>query len=714
MRYLIYIFSTLVVLALLAAGAWFFYPIEPVLRDRLEKIANAAGYDLIVAGDMRLTRQLTPRLTMKGVLVRRSDKPKSYPVLTARVVSGSISLRALLRGRYKVDEIAIDEPNVSYRIDEKGDSNLAPQNITRSGPQNTIPKIVISTIRLRKGKVSYIDEQSKTNHTISDANATLKGGALDGPFTLTGNGTFKKTPFKLDGKVGSLTGVAGNKGSKVDANVASAIGSLALKGDIRTSGNNIYVGQTALKINDIGAAAGLFGEKSEAWKDGPKLFSLNGKTEAGRTALKFSNAKLSLDGTRAEGDVAVTFAGSATTGAGAKPVLTATLVSSFVDLDSILGTGTPARRSATRAPAAAAAAKPIEQVTAKALLRDYVAALEARDTVRRSAPRIRRRKPAWSTAPIAWPVQDSFGLNVTLAPKKLRVFDQMIENSRFVAISKDKQLVVNLIGAKTLGGTVNGRLTAKAQGSATICDLTLTAEKVQIQNIARIIERPNLAKGNATGRFDLTSDTCKTQRSLIAGLKGKGQLRLGDGAVAFKTKFDSILRWFGITSPVPFKKMDASFALAKGIATNSDLNVTGAPVLMNGRGQVRMPDKWVNFSAKFRKASSVKRTTRFFGFSPTLTIIGPWDALQYKVDIFQSLFRSPQALNDAIGQWRKENTLDPEFRELLDKVRRKDTSLPARSRSALERSLEPPQPDHRAPSTSPANPSPGATSRPRP
>ena len=668
MRIVVYLFLGVAALVLSALAALFIYPFEPLIQKRLQSIAYDAGYNLVVEGDTQLKRSLNPLYAMRDVRIAHRGAADRKPTLVAKGVRGRLNLIALLRGRIVLSDIVFDSPQFFVERasgDRRSWSGIA--ELQSFANQDRDLAVQLSSVSIINGALQIGDDADDNRYRVESINLDVSAGALNAPLEAAGHISYLGKTLELTAKIASLEAFFQDKRVGFTGTVSTGFGALALAGDISASQAPFYKGRSTLQVSNFKDAVSMFSLNAAGFENGPERLLIEGQSELTQNNLKISPVQLTLDAHKAQGTIEIAFAENSV------PEVRADLSSPLLDLTAYFPFAQPLRRSESNPlPPASVKATEISPASAKELLKAYISKREegAQAETRRSVPKSQEN---WPNNPLPWTTLDGLKMSSNFKAQRILVQDKVIEDAEFTISVDGKALTLVVEQAKVFGGVITAAGTVDTSVPEIVCTAKLSISKVAL---AGLIPQSGLrtvgsalenAKGSGQANFQ--APRCTTLRSLVASLKGDAKIALFDGTFVIRNQWVKWIEWFGLPTTVPFEELGGSFSVTEGIAVNQDLGMSGAPLTVNGNGTIRIPDRWLEFTARVRRVRRANAdggsARRFLSFSPTLSIRGPWDNLNFDFSTFETLFRSPGPLQAALDQWGADGTLDDEFKDLL-------------------------------------------------
>lgn len=122
-RFIKWVSILVLLLIVLLAAAPFFIPLDSVKKIATDKVKEATGRDLIIAGDIKAS--MWPNIGVKLQQVSLSN-PEGYSTKNMAEIGDltvEVALMPLLHGEVKINQFIIDKPIINLEVDKKGAAN---------------------------------------------------------------------------------------------------------------------------------------------------------------------------------------------------------------------------------------------------------------------------------------------------------------------------------------------------------------------------------------------------------------------------------------------------------------------------------------------------------------------------------------------------------------------------------------------------------------
>jgi AsmA protein len=550
-----------------------------------ESIERSTGRTVTIGSAARL--RLWPEFGISFSDVKLSNPAGIKESVFAEVetMRVNIGLGALLGRRAEIGEIKLINPTVNLIIDAQGRGNW------ETGRTDQVPEAVASTtvlpIYVEGGTVSFVDERSGEAYVFKRLDLVLTLPSLEGAIDIKGSGDWRqdRVSFSLFLKSPQLFA---NEGTPIDLNVSGSWLNFAFSGQAAASKSFQLAGTVEGGTRSL---RGLMRWAGVKIGDGKGLGVLQAKgalSLKGRT-VSISKGQFTLDGMRAQGDVAVRFAED-------KPKLTARLGLDALDLNQYA----PAPHQSS----------------------DEGEGLEA-----------------WSSAGIDFSPLNAVDVSANLRAARLIYGRALMSDAVINATIADGILNAKLDKVDVYGGTAQGQMVLNGKQKVPTLQASFHGDGLDGYRLLRNI-------GNFTwldGRCDFAlafAATGRSQREMIASLRGTAGFAFDDGTIkdvnlaeiADAVSKDILTGWIvEATAETKFRQIRAEFAIADGIAESKELTIDGPGVKLTGKGLVDLLKQELDFKVDADVITA--KGVNVAGFAVPVVVKGPWGKPKFYPDI---------------------------------------------------------------------------------
>ncbi|HUC60715.1 MAG TPA: AsmA family protein [Alphaproteobacteria bacterium] len=624
------------VLLLVAAAVAVPYvvPVE-AYRARIEEaVQDATGRRFTIAGPIRLS--ILPKVALEASDVRLGNTPgaASPDMASIKRIELEVGLLPLLSGTIEVDRLVLVEPTIDLEVAKNGQPNwvlgapVAPAtpsavNAKPAAPSaNKTPSagsninagnpfaghaIHLGEIKLEGGSIAYRDDRTGAAYRFDKIALSVDLPDMAGPFGIDGQLDWNGQTVKLGIKGQALGKVLAGGGTPVALSIASAPVSFGFDGKLGTLEPLALLGTVKLDVPSVRDLARWAGSPIAGGGHGFGKLAIEGQLALAGTRVAFSNASVALDDMKGTGEVTLE------TG-GARPAIYAKLDLDRLDLNTYAATP----------PSTAAATPP----------------LAARKPAQAGAAPGARAQ--WSNAPIDFSALKSVDATLGLTLGALEAEKVKIGKSRLEATLKDGVLSADLAELELYGGKGTGKLQIDARAAvptiAASFDLAGLEAEPFLQDAAGI----DWLSGKAALDFDVSARGA-SQMAIVSALDGKGKFDVRNGSVkgvdiaamarnATGAFLDSES---GSAQSTDFSALTGSFTIAKGIATNRDLEMQSPLLRLTGAGSADIPRRTVDYTLKPKLVASLSGqggAASVSGITIPVRVTGSWDKIHYAPD----------------------------------------------------------------------------------
>jgi len=619
MKKLLIAIAALVALVILAAvAAPFFIPVS-VYKDQIEARAQAAtGRALKINGGMSLSLFPAVAIEAKDVSFANAQGASTPQMAQLRSLRVAVKLMPLLRGGLEIDSFVLEEPVIVLEIDRQGRGNwiLAGSSAPSAPASSTTPagapgEIRLGEVKLKDGRLTYIDARSNTKEELTQINATLDLPDLDRPMKLDGGATWRGKPLTLKLDVDKPRALMTGQPAGVSLMLGGDPMTLGFKGQLTTTGR--AQGDVDLAIPSVKDFAAWVGNPIEARPNTMGALSISGKIERQGAKSSFTGAKVSLDQLRGSGDISVDTAGT-------KPHLTAKLAVEKLDINPYLPPEAPPQ------PGGAAGAPGGQQ--------------------------------GWSEAPIDLSPFRAANADLDLTVGGLVIRKIEIGKGVVKAQLRDGKLALDLSELALYQGSGQAKVTIDGSGQIPAVDARITLAGVQAEPILKAAADLDRLTGTF-GTETQVSTRGRSQKEMISALQGQGRSAFTDGAIKgvnLAAMVRNITTAFTdpgarATQKTDFSELGGTYTIQQGILRNNDFALKSPLLRVEGKGTVDLPKKSLAYRVEPKAVMNTEGQggqMQASGIMVPVDISGPWDNLSYRPDLAALIRIDPSRALDAL------------------------------------------------------------------
>lgn len=451
---------------------------------------------------------------------------------------------------------------------------------------------------------------------VSDLTLSLDMDGREAPLRLSGSMGWLGESFTLQGE-SAIAALAAGKAAPTTLRLKGSPFLLGYDGAVSLSGSadGVLVFDTA----DLRRVLAMLGRPVPA-ANGLRQFSVRGTFTQEGEALTFRDAGFQVDDTAGTATGRLSLSG--------KPKLTGELAFDKLVLDPYFSSDGGSSGAAAGKAAAAGAGSP-------------------------------GASAAWSSAPLDLSALTLFDLDLTARVKALSYEGITLDAATLKAGLADGVLTADLSDVSLYKGKGTAQFRVSAASPASI------SAKLSLADVAA---RPLLSDaagmrwldGRAAITLDVTTQG-RSQLELVSALAGSASFSVADGAL-YGVNIPKMLRGLALETllgwdsaeeeKTDFSSLTASFALAQGIATNSDLYLEGPLLRMTGAGTTSLPAKTLDWRVEPKVVPTLEGQApvprrkgsdkTLAGLGVPIIIKGSWAKPQIYPDL-QGILENPEA-----------------------------------------------------------------------
>ena len=538
-----------VVLILCAALVFFIARLDwNAARGLIERrFAERTGRELVIGGNLDVQLGWRPRVVAHDVRVANPDWARRPDFVTARRVTLTLSVPALLRGAIGLHEIELAEPRLAL---EQRDG----LRTWAFGRQGTGPPPEIRRLRIDDGVIEYLDVATDTAIT---AEISSRGEAAHDDLRVSARGKHRGELFRLQGTGPSLLRLA-------DRSVPYRLEATVHAGKTRAHLDGTVTGLPSPSALDVQLA--LSGDDMSHLR---RLLGIGAPPTppyALRGRLRHEGGKWSLDGvqgTIGDSDIAGELAYTATP----RPHLVLTIVSERLDFDD-LGPliGAPPKTTAGET---------------------------ASSEQRREAQRMKQRNQALPDKPFDFRRWQRMDVDVSLVGKRV-LHPPALPIQTLEATLRIRDGVLRLVPLRlrAAGGEIVSTIELDGRSSPLRGAAELDFRGLALRELFPTLQALREARGNVHGRARL-SGTGNSVAALLGNANGRISLAVDRGAISQRVLelvgldiAESVLLLATGDREVPLRCAVADLGVRGGIATSDVLVLDTDDTLVVGSGVV--------------------------------------------------------------------------------------------------------------------------------
>ncbi len=576
MRLILRIGVAVMTAVVLILGAVALIPAERIAALAARELESRTGRAITIAGPVKPSIWPILGVETGPVTIANASWSQEGPFLAAEGLDLGVDLMALVRGEVVIEKLVLTAPAVTLERSAEGVANW---DFATGGEGEADLSAALVRAEVRDGRILYIDHRKGTRTDIGGLSVVAAMPQADGPLTATVEAEVNGQPAMLE--VTAQDGAGALAGRVVPLLAEAAAGAARVTFDGRAGGSP-FVAEGALSadLGDPRALAALLGLAALDLPEGlgAREIEIEGQvTLAPEGSVHLRGVTLALDGNSLTGAADLTFGGP-------RPKLVAKLASGALVLPGVVG--------------GRAAESAGEGWSAAPLVPGGLGALDAEVALR----------------------ADSLALGaVTAAPVEVQV---TLDRAR--AVTEIRRL--GLFGGSVTGQFVlNDRDGLSVGGDLTLAAVDLNAALMALSGYGRL-------SGTGSGQVAFLG-VGESLAAIMASLGGEGRIDLGPGdfagidLAAILRSLDASVSGDGTTD---FDRLSASFTMADGVLSNTDLVLSGPGISAEGAGTVGLGARVIDYGIA---ATALAGADGSGGIGVPLRFTGPWADPRLTLDL---------------------------------------------------------------------------------
>ncbi|HEY6336155.1 MAG TPA: AsmA family protein [Alphaproteobacteria bacterium] len=618
------------ILIVVAVAVPFLIPVE-TLRSRIELQAQeATGRPLTIKGPLSLS--VLPSLALEANDVSFGNVPGAADpdMATLKRLVLELRLLPLISGSIQVSRFVLIEPSISLEVDKNGVGNwifakgapgatqpnapapgaTQPPPTTAMGSPLAGRDLRLGEVRLDHGKIIYRDDRTNQSFLLDRIGVTVQLPDLESPFEVDGQVRWNRQIVRITAKANALGKILAGQGSPFNLVLASKPINLSFDGELTKSEPLTGDGSVKLAVPSLRGLASWAGSPLPEGGQGLAALSIEGKLAVAGKRYSFSDAAISLDDMKGNGQIVVDTAS-------ARPNILAKLDLDKLDLNQYM---TKPQASGGSAPASAQGGAP------------------AKGPAPSKAP-----TSDWSDDPIDVSALKAFDADFAFSVGAIEIQAMKIGESQLDAKLKDGLLVANLGELNLYDGTGKGSVDVDAKGNAPAIKAAFDLADVQAGPLFKDAFGSDRLSGKGSFQFEGAA-TGNSQRALVSALNGKGKIMFRDGTIKginIAAMARNISPAFldptaSQTQKTDFSELSGTFTITNGILSNRDLELVSPLLRVSGAGISDLPRRTVDYKITPKAVGSTigqGGKIDLGGVIVPILVSGRWDDLHYQPDL---------------------------------------------------------------------------------
>ncbi|MEO8301791.1 MAG: AsmA family protein, partial [Rhizomicrobium sp.] len=501
-------------------------------------------------------------------------------------------LMPLLSRRIDITRLALDHPSINLEIDKNGAGNWNFGAGQSSSSTSTDARLSISGLRIQSGEIRYFDARTGKRKLIQGANASLALEALDRPAVFDLEAVYDDEKLSVTGNIDNPQAFMRKEPAKLALELKSPSLNLKFDGSVtgasQSSGNVTMSGPSLRQLMQRAGTAPSYA--------GLGAFSLSGAVASQDRVYALKQAKLNLDGMKADLDLSVDMNGTL-------PLLKGTIA--------------------------------LDQLDAAAYLLDKKPAAQT---------------AGWSTEPLSLSGLKLADADLAITAGRFLLGKFVITQGAMHVVVQDAKLSADLTRAALFGGSATGRVTADGSGAVPAVTIKMDVKSVAMKALLQSAIKVERIEG--TGAMSVNvAGSGKNQQAIMNSLGGTASVAVHNGAIrgvdlaaVSRTVQDPLSGVLGAAtsarSSTDFAEAGGTFAVRGGVAHNQDFHLLNPFVRISGNGDIDLGHRTINFRIEPKLVTTSQGQGGLLGASGLgvpFQITGPWTKPSYKPDLTKAV-----------------------------------------------------------------------------
>lgn len=352
--------SVVVVLVALALIVPFLIPTS-TYKDQIQtRVKAATGRDLILGGELKFSILPSLELSARDVSFGNTAGAAQKDMIRLKGLDLKLKLGPLLSGRFEVDALVLQEPEIVLEVDKAGKPNwqfdkpgTAPASPAKRAetakpgdtatapaalPTDIFDTLQVAELRIVRGNVVYADARTGQRYELAKANLDISLPGGDRPFRLAGDVDYKGKQVKFRTELKSPVELMKGQSTDFVFEFGLDLAKITLSGTAQGGTAPKFAGPMKVDVPSVRALAAWAGSPLAPGKAfGPLSFSAN--VVASPEAVNLTALALKFDEIAATGELSLV--------QGAVPTIRGSLAIPALNVNPYMAAGTPAAPPAT-------------------------------------------------------------------------------------------------------------------------------------------------------------------------------------------------------------------------------------------------------------------------------------------------------------------------------------------------------------------------------
>ena len=592
MRKILIIALVPVFVVVLAAITVLLMPLDS-FRAPLEKaVSRGLGRGVHIAGSLHAS--LYPEIGLSAGDVSIDNVPGGEAKLFAHVDTMAVGakLLPLLSRQIHITRLALDHPSINLEVDKDGTGNWNFGSGQSKSNASSPDQLSISGLRILGGEINYLDARTGKRKRVAGANASLTLEALDEPAVFDLDAVYDNEKLTVTGNIDNPQAFMRKEPAKLALELKSSSLNLKFDGSVTgASQSSGTVTMTGPSLRQLMQRAGTAPSTS-----GLGAFSLSGAVSSQDRVYALKQAKLALNGMKANLDLSIDMNGSV-------PLLKGTVA--------------------------------LDQLDAAAYLLDKKRAAQT---------------AGWSTEALSLTGLKLADADVAITADRFLLGKFVITQGAMHVVLRDGKLSADLTRAALFGGNATGRVTADGSGAVPGIAVKLGVKSVAMKSLLQSAIKVERIEGTGVMSVNVAG-IGRSQQAIMNSLGGTASVAVHNGAIrgvdlaavsrAVQNPLSAVMG--AATSErasTDFAEAGGSFAIKNGVAHNQDFHLLNPFVRISGNGDIDLGQRTINFRIEPKLVANSQGQGGLLsgsGLGVPFQITGPWTKPSYRPDLTKAV-----------------------------------------------------------------------------
>ncbi len=306
-----------------------------------EKVSEATGRELKIAGDLNLEISLNPSIAVEGVSFANAAWGSGPEMVSIKRFAAEVSVMPLLSGTLDIKRVVLEGVNILAETDKSGKGNWVfdamPKKEADKKDEGGSGEAVIPVVRMvsvKDVKISYKDGISGQSYDLIVSNVGIQADGSDAPLMLDVVGSVNGQAVSVAGNLGTINGLMAGGMFPLKLDVAAMATAIKVEGQAGAPDGkpaaDLKLGLSVAKISEtMAAASSLVPALKEVALPAVDTLNVSSMAKYSGSTLALSGIDLKFGSTDLSGNVSVNLGSKV-------PTIDGSLSSNLINLDELL------------------------------------------------------------------------------------------------------------------------------------------------------------------------------------------------------------------------------------------------------------------------------------------------------------------------------------------------------------------------------------------